>query len=251
METKELTVKQITSKINQTQKKIDEINRQIKMYKTWIAEAEAPDAKDYKRATLSMDKKCLRDAEKKLNKYEAQMAELKLLQQGKVKEYPVLRAFVEGWKQYCIKTISHPDIVQECIEAHKEMKEDIKKVEEEYKAQGKASWKSYNECEVIRKKFNRCWGFVADYMIWSKEQIDMERLEKDYTYFAEQKYNKFIEDCEYYVGEITDTSNLSIGDKGDINGHVVGVKAKANVNTISAKGPVQKFHYRTLIKVVA
>jgi len=247
---KELTVKQITSKINQTQKKIDEINRQIKMYKKWIAEAEAPDAKDYKRATLSMDKKCLRDAEKKLNKYEAQMAELKLLQVGKVKEYPVLRQFVENWKQYCIKTIADPEIIKKCIAARKEMYEDIKKVEEEYKAQGKPLWSSYNKCESIKHDFNRSWGFVADYMIWSEERIDMERLEKDYTYFAEQKYNKFIEDCEFYVGEITDTSDLSIGDKGDINGHVVGVKATANVNTISAEGPIQRFHYRTLFKMV-
>lgn len=248
---KELTVKQITSKINQTQKKIDEINRQIEIYKNWIAEAEAPDAKDYKKATLSMDKKCLRDAEKKLNKYEAQMAELKLLQVGKVKEYPVLRQFVENWKQYCIKTISHPDIVQECIEARKNMENEIRKVEEECKAKGLSSWSCYNEREAIRHDFNRAWGFVADYMIWSESRIDMERLDKDYTYFAEQKYNKFIEDCEFYVGEITDTSNLSIGDKGDINGHVVGVKATANVNTISAEGPIQRFHYRTLIKIVA
>lgn len=244
MENIELTAKQITSKINQTQKKIDEINRYIKMYQEWIIQSKSE--LDVKRYNTT-----IRQYEKKINKYEAQMAELKLLQKGKVKEYPVLRQFVEGWKNYCIAAITNSEVVKECIKAHKEMKEDIKKVEEEYKAQGKASWKSYNECEDIKHDFNRAWGFVADYMIWSEERIDMERLEKDYTYFAEQKYNKFIEDCEFYVGEITDTSNLSIGDKGDINGHVVGVKAKANVNTISAEGPVQKFHYRTLIKVVA
>ena len=56
--------------------------------------------------------------------------------------------------------------------------------------------------------------------------------------------------CEFYVGEITDTKELSIGDKGDLNGFVVGTKGRCKVETISACGEIQRFHYRTLFKMV-
>lgn len=120
MENIELTAKQITSKINQTQKKIDEINRYIKMYQEWIIQSKSE--LDVKRYNTT-----IRQYEKKINKYEAQMAELKLLQKGKVKEYPVLRQFVEGWKNYCIAAITNSEVVKECIKAHKEMKKDNKR----------------------------------------------------------------------------------------------------------------------------
>lgn len=243
MENKELTVKQITSKINQTEKKIDEYTRYIENYKEWIT-------KEPNHPCISSYKSSLRDCEKKLNKYTAQLAEYKGMLEGRVKEYPIVRQFVKTWKEICIKHITDPKTIEDAVTAYDNMKAEIKALEEEYKAKGLPSWESYSERKSIEKSYNREWGYIWNYLTFSTKEIDMVTLEKDYEYEATRKYNKFIEDCEYYVGEILDTSMLSVGYKGDLNGFVVGTKGKAEVDTISACGEVQRFHYRTLFKMV-
>ena len=242
----ELTVKQITSKINQTEKKIDEYNRYIKNYQTWIVEAEA----DKNSLSVSTYKKSLRECEKKLNKYIAQLAEFKGMLDGKVKEYPIVRQFVENWKKYAMSVITNPNTIEECLSDYSKMKNECKRIEEDYKTKKRPSYESYNERCKLEKSFTRTWGFVWNYLNPRTKEINMVKLEKDYAYEATRKYNKFIEDTEFYVGEITDTTDLTIGDKGDINGFVVGTKGKARVETISAWGEVQRFHYRTLYKMV-
>ena len=240
---KELSVNQINGKIKRIEENIEGTKKGIAMYQEWIDNPHdwttEWDIKSYK--------KTIREYEKKINKWEAQAAEYKGMLIGKVKEYPKVRAFVEAWKKACIDHITNPETIQKCLNAWKEMKEDQDRVEAEYKAKGYKSWESYNARRDIEKRFNRDWGYIAQYIRGGK--IDMERLEKDYKYEAERKYNKFIEDAEFYVGEIVDTSNLSVGKKGDLNGWVIGKKAKAEVDTISACGEVQRFHYRTLFKV--
>lgn len=50
-------------------------------------------------------------------------------------------------------------------------------------------------------------------------------------------------------GNITDASNLTIGDNGTINGKIIGAKGSANVETIRAGGyNIQCLHFRVLIK---
>ena len=82
------------------------------------------------------------------------------------------------------------------------MKQRQDEVEEEYKAKGYKSWESYNARKDVEKKFLREWGFVYEYLSMYNKTIDMERLERDYKYEADRKYNKFIEDAEYYVSDI-------------------------------------------------
>lgn len=242
----ELTVKQITSKINQTEKKIDEYTRYIKNYKKWIEEADESTSS----TSISCYKKSIRDCEKKLNKYVAQLAEFKGMLDGKVKEYPIVRQFVENWKKYAMSVITNPNTIEDCLSDYSKMKDECKKIEEDYKAKKRPSYESYSKRLDLEKSFTRKWGFVWNYLNPRTKEINMEKLEKDYEYEATRKYNKFIEDTEFYVGEITDTTDLTIGDKGDINGFVVGTKGKARVETISAWGEVQRFHYRTLYKMV-
>ena len=50
------------------------------------------------------------------------------------------------------------------------------------------------------------------------------------------------------IGEITDASHLSIGEKGEINGIIVGTNGKAKIETIGAGGyNIQRYHFRTLV----
>lgn len=77
----------------------------------------------------------------------------------------------------------------------------------------------------------------------------LERLEKDITEEANRKYDFIIDRTNRIVGQITDASNLSISDNGELNGIVIGTRGKAHVKTVGAGGyNIQCFHFRTYIK---
>lgn len=76
----------------------------------------------------------------------------------------------------------------------------------------------------------------------------LAKLERDLVQEANRKYDFIIERTNHIVGTITDASNLTIGDKHDLNGYIIGTKGKAKVQTIGAGGyNIQCFHFRTLI----
>ena len=71
---------------------------------------------------------------------------------------------------------------------------------------------------------------------------------KRVTWDANAKYDHLIEQVEEITGEITDARQLEIGDKGEINGYIIGKSGKASVQTIGAGGyNIQRFHFRTLV----
>lgn len=74
------------------------------------------------------------------------------------------------------------------------------------------------------------------------------KLLKDLDQEWNRKYDFIIERTNAIVGVITDASHLRIGEKGDLNGYIIGTKGTAKVQTIGAGGyAVQCFHFRTLI----
>lgn len=76
----------------------------------------------------------------------------------------------------------------------------------------------------------------------------MQRLAKDLKIEAGRKYDFIIERTNAIVGEITNATDLKVGNKGDLNGYIVGTRGKAKVQTIGAGGcNIQCFHFRTLI----
>ena len=244
---KEMTINQINGKIKRIEGNISGYRKSISMYQKWLAESSSK--KWETEADVKRYKSAIRDYEKKINKCEAQLAELNGMKNGQVKEYPVVREFVEAWKKACIDHITNPETIKSCLDAYENMKLEQKKIEDECKVKGISSWSRYQDMEDLKRYFLHDWGFCFNYIKLSDKTIRMEELERDYKYEAERKYNKFIEDAEFYVGEITDTSDLSVGKKGDLNGWVVGKKGKAEVETISACGEIQRFHYRTLFKM--
>lgn len=104
------------------------------------------------------------------------------------------------------------------------------------------------EDRARRKAFKENWSWIAFYM--DKNQLDMEKLQKDLDEEANRKYDFIIERTEEIVTEITDASNLHTHG-GQLNGFIIGTTGKASVNTIGAGGyNIQRFHFRTLVKAL-
>lgn len=60
-----------------------------------------------------------------------------------------------------------------------------------------------------------------------------------------------IERTNEIVGEITDASYLSVNQKGNLDGFILGSRGSAQVSTIDAGGyNIQCYHFRTLIHKV-
>ena len=120
------------------------------------------------------------------------------------------------------------------------------------------SWKlPKEEREAVEKKereakrrFNETWAFIEPYVIYGhgKRSFDDAKLAKDLNAEADRKYDFIIERTNAIVGQITDANELRIGDKGDLNGYILGTRGTAKVQTIGAGGyNIQCFHFRTLI----
>ena len=79
-------------------------------------------------------------------------------------------------------------------------------------------------------------------------EIDEELLVKEIAKEKENKYFDLVKRITKVTGEITDAKSLSVGPKGELEGIVVGVKARVRVETIEAGGyNIQRFHFRTLV----
>ena len=90
------------------------------------------------------------------------------------------------------------------------------------------------------------WGYLT-----ADDELDTQKLDKDLRKESVLMYDRFIEQIERFTGKITDVSNLRIGEKGEINGFVIGADGKAKVQTIGAGGyNIQRYHYRTLVHAI-
>lgn len=101
--------------------------------------------------------------------------------------------------------------------------------------------------DAYRKHFKERWTFLFPYLTY-RHEFDADKLRSDIEYDKKAKYDDIIERTNTIVGTITDASKLTVGNKGELNGVVVGDRGKAKVETIGAGGyNIQCFHFRTLI----
>lgn len=103
--------------------------------------------------------------------------------------------------------------------------------------------------DFIQKRIaGKEYEYLKPYIGEQNLEAAMQRLVKDLNEEANRKYDFIIERTNAITGEITDASGLSIGNKQDLNGFVVGARGTAKVQTIGAGGyNIQCFHFRTLI----
>ncbi len=107
-----------------------------------------------------------------------------------------------------------------------------------------------NETEKAHKeykiKFKKDWIHITQFEHGAKEWH--ETMQNDLKEEYNRKYDYIIEKTNDIVGEITDASYLSIDEKGNLNGYIIGTRGKASVNTIGAGGyNIQCYHFRTII----
>ena len=109
----------------------------------------------------------------------------------------------------------------------------------DYEIENKFKDEYYSEVPPLSKKFyTRHGGY------------DQAALEKFLDAEVRAKYNDLVNRITEKAGEIVNADNLYIGRNGQINGIVNGTKNDVRVETISAEGPIQRFHYRVLVHVI-
>ena len=114
----------------------------------------------------------------------------------------------------------------------------------------------YRPINELTKDITNCKGRYEDAMcrnyVYYDYSVNTDELTKYLKAEKDRKYQDLVKRITSITGDIVDAKGLYIGNKnGEINGIVVGEKARARVETISAGGyNIQCFHYRVLVHEV-
>ena len=108
--------------------------------------------------------------------------------------------------------------------------------------------------EAIKKEFREYsrrytnqWRFIFPYEK-ERRMFDGDKLIKELEQEKKNKYDDLINRANRICGTITDATGLKVGEKGELNGLIIGERGKAWVETIGAGGyNIQCYHFRTLI----
>lgn len=107
----------------------------------------------------------------------------------------------------------------------------------------------YNVKELKKSLENKYNNYFVQFYISHRQ--DINALDKE---LEKEKNNKLLDlmnRVTAITGTITDTTNLKINAKGDIDGIIYGEKGNCKVITIGAGGyNIQCFHYRVLVKKI-
>lgn len=107
----------------------------------------------------------------------------------------------------------------------------------------------YNVKELKNSLENKYNNYFVQFYISHRQ--DINALDKE---LEKEKNNKLLDlmnRVTAITGIITDTTNLKINAKGDIDGIIYGEKGNCKVTTIGAGGyNIQCFHYRVLVKKI-
>ena len=220
----------LNNKIQEIQNKIENITEKINkrvevLRKIDVKLSQTTD--EYQRRHLKSDKesgiKKLEKMEQTLYKYVAQK---KKLERTNIEVIPVIDEFLNTWKE-------------------KAKKEFIKEMEELENLRDNRNQYSEEEYKKELEKFDK----VTFYLMNMHPSWRIEELEK---LLEEEKFKKLIDltkRVNKICGKITNADDLLIGNRGDINGIIIGEKGKAEVRTIEAGGyNIQCFHFRVLIR---
>lgn len=213
----------------------------------------------------------LDEARKNLEKYEAELQTTQ--EKDASRNIQVIINFLEQWKARVYAT--YEKAINEAKEMFDEIRQEGAKYSwkdqdtDEYKAylekrkeyhchlngwykteEHNNPWTNRIEKQRVKEKDGK-WEFISRYYDPAHVQDGLNKLKKELEQEAKAKYDFIIERTNKIVGQITDASNLSIGNNGELNGIIIGTRGKAKVTTIGAGGwNIQTFHYRLLVHEV-
>lgn len=250
----------ITKRIEGKEKEVAKLEKKLER----IRKVEAQNWKDpnpYYYSEYDL-KYCLKDldaAQKALADYRAQLtAET---EKANSRDVEAILTFLEYWKARVTEFYveSFPKYIEALTEYHQKNKEHC----DWYNNGGRrkdSNWKEIEkEYDEYRQSFKARWMFITPYVDRRQNRttykyeyvLNTEKLKKDLNQEADRKYDFIIERTNAIVGQITDASQLRVGNKDDLNGYIIGTKGTAKVQTIGAGGyNIQCFHFRTLIDEV-
>lgn len=124
-------------------------------------------------------------------------------------------------------------------------KKHIKEIEQ-YCEMGCIRRERYADYKDAVKKFNAKWNFLYPYI--DRKEFNSQKLRKELEQEKKAKYDDIVNRANKICGTITDATGLSVGEKGELNGLVIGDRGRAYIKTIGAGGyNIQCYHFRTLI----
>ncbi|QST02771.1 hypothetical protein IMZ31_19670 (plasmid) [Pontibacillus sp. ALD_SL1] len=216
-------------------------------------ERKASDIKGAERK-LSEAMNILKNWQEKLQKEESQ--ETFVSQQAP----EVIVTFLAQWKELAHKW--HINRYENYQEYKKQLDEEAEEAERQYNKENGISYGNWHnhKRETYLKELGLDWRTVkrkkAHFAGGTVQKMDQFYSEKERLKYLEgvleeerrAKLLDLIHRIQHVTGTILDASELSISEAGNLNGIIIGEKAKAKVETIGAGGyNIQVFHFRTLV----
>ena len=255
-------VQRLTANIEKLQKKIEKIaatqpDERERDWEIRCVQDEIEDKK-YKIDTVM----------KEIEKYSAEIVEVEAWQ-NKNRDVKAIWEFLEGWKEHERRFMAN------LYKVYDEKKSEISKLKSKASAleeeiTGQLTFKNWRErwdwegvacnnektlplLREYRRMMKEVEGFkratspLMPYLTLTKG-LDTEKLNKDLNADAVAMYDRLLAQIEKITGEIIDATYLRIGEKGEINGYIIGKDGRASVQTIGAGGyNIQRYHFRTLV----
>ena len=263
----------IQKRIAGKEKELDKLNKKLaRIRKVEAQNWEDPNPYGYYEYDLKRTLKDIDKVQKDLDGYKAQLAAEE--EKANSRSVPAILEFLEAWKKR-VYGFYEPDLRA----AHAE-KEEVRKLSqaregklygtpeykaayESYEAASKANYAKHHgyfrpltDEEKKKPKYRYEyrikikageWEHLSPYFLDTYEE-SIAKLNRVIEEEANRKYDFIIERTTAITGKITDATYLRIGEKGDLNGHIIGEKGSAKVQTIGAGGyNIQCYHFRTLI----
>lgn len=206
----------------------------------------------YSERDIASTNKEIAQAQEALKKYQDQ---LKLENtKAESRNCPAILEFLDKWKKECMSwyhemTDMYLKEREQFNIKYQEMKDEediLMRSSVPYNEKRPEQRRMWDERTKFRNAFMSKWAFLTPYI--DKSSLNETKVQKDLDRDADAKYDYIVETTTRLVGQIVDATHLYVGEKGDLNGYIIGTDGKASVQTVGAGGwNVQRRHYRTLI----
>ena len=185
----------------------------------------------------------LAEAKATLNKYNIQLDKINNF--NNKEKIEVIWNFLQEWRKN-VREFIIKNAVKYC-----ELKSHFTENRDRYFKEHELDIKSLWERRRFEEKYySDIAPLTMNVYLWNSK-VDEERLDKILDKEVVAKYDSLVNRITAKAGEIVSADGLYIANNGEINGIVVGNKARVRVETITAGGyNIQILHYRVLVHII-